>query len=169
MRLGIGAEILQDKVDIRTVSVRAGEQGVINVAETLRIIRRVEAVDQLHEHAANLLIRIEDIHRVVAAVLLVVNDLVRRHTEDERIVLADFVHNLDVCAVHRTEGRCAVQHELHVRSAGRLLTCGRNLLRDICCRKDNLCARDTVILDEDNLDFAVDRCVVVDHIRHGID
>ena len=50
----------------------------------------------------------------------------------------DLLANLDVGAVERADGERAVQRELHVAGAGRLLAGGRDLLREIGGRVDRM-------------------------------
>ena len=56
----------------------------------------LEMSERTSQHAADILIIVEDIHRVVATVILKVDDLICGRTEDEHIVLADFLCHLDV-------------------------------------------------------------------------
>ncbi|SCH33629.1 Uncharacterised protein [uncultured Clostridium sp.] len=169
MGLCIGPEILQDEVGVRTVAVVRIQQGIIQVTEQLRILGCVITIDQLHQHVTDILIGIEDIHGVVAAMLLIIDNLVCAQTEDKGVFLTHLFYHFHICTVHGSDGQGSVQHELHVTGTGRLLAGGRDLLRYICCSEDQLCVGDTVILDKDNLDLAVNRRVVVDHVCHGVD
>ena len=101
--------------------------------------------------------------------LLVVDDLIRAHAEDKRILCAHFLHDLHVGAVHGAKGQRTVEHQLHVAGAGCLLAGGGNLLTHVSCCKNDLRVGNPVVLDEYHLDLSVDGSIVVDHIRHGID
>ena len=86
--------------------------------------------------------------------VLIINDLVSAHTEDECVLLTNFLNDLYVCTVHGSKCRSTVQHELHVTCTGSLFTCSRNLLGNICCCKDHLSIRYSVVLDKYNFDLA---------------
>ena len=101
--------------------------------------------------------------------VLIVNNLLCGQAEDEGILFAHFFYDLHVGTVHGSQGQGTVQHELHVTGTGCFLTCGRDLLGDICCRKNDLCVRYVIVLDKYNLDLAVNSGIVVNHIRYGVD
>ena len=83
-------------------------------------------------------------------------DLVRGQAEDEDVVGADAVADLDVGAVERADRQRAVQRELHVAGAGGLHAGGRNLLRQIGRRNDVLGEADIVVRQEHDLQPAAD-------------
>ena len=58
-------------------------------------------------------------------------DLGRRQAEDEDVVVADEIAQLDVGAVERADRQRAVQRHLHVAGAGGLHAGGRDLLGEI--------------------------------------
>ena len=88
--------------------------------------------------------------RDIAAALEVV-DLGGRHAKDEDIILAHGVVYLDVCTVHRAEGYCAVEHELHVARAACLGARKGYLLADIGGGHESLRHGDVIILHVNDL------------------
>ena len=54
------------------------------------------------------------ISRMIVFILLVFHNLLRRHTEDESVLFANFFHDLHIGAIHSSDSHRAVQHELHV-------------------------------------------------------
>ena len=164
----VGLEVCKDEVLVSS-AILVGQQRIIDLTEHFHITVGISAVDQLHEHAADILIGVEVIVRIIAAMILEVDDLFRRQTEDKCILFADFFNDLNIRAIHGSKSRSTVQHELHVGSSGCFLGCCGDLLGDICRRKDPLCIGYTVVLNEDNLDLSIDGSVVIDHIRNGVD
>ena len=76
LRCLVGAEILENEVLVGTLAAVAVEKRVLKLAEQLRILRRIEAVYELREHQANVLIGVVDLAGLIAAVVLVVDDLI---------------------------------------------------------------------------------------------
>ena len=72
--------------------------------------------------------------RVIGSLFVEADDLIRGLTERIDVLRSDQFGDLDVGAVHRSEGDCAVQHELHVGCAGCLFGCQGDLFGDIRCR-----------------------------------
>ena len=101
--------------------------------------------------------------------VLIVNDLVSAHTEDECVLLTNFLNDLYVCTVHGSKCRSTVQHELHVTCTGSLFTCSRNLLGNICCCKNQLSIGYSVVLNKYNFDLAINRRIVVYNICYAVD
>ena len=101
--------------------------------------------------------------------VLIVDNFLCGQTEDKGILFAHFFYDLHVGTVHGSQSQGTVQHELHVTGTGRFLTCGRNLLGDICCRKDDLCVGYIVVLNKYDLDLAVNSGIVIYYIRYGVD
>ena len=167
--IDIGAEVLEDEVAVRGIHAVFLQKAVVQGAEKLGIFAGVGSVDQLYQHLADLFVVVEDFHGIVAAVLLVIHDFVRRHTEDKGILPADFFYDLDVGTVHGSESHCAVEHELHVAGTGSFLTGRGNLLGNVGCRDDDLGVGYLVVLDEDNFDLVVNGLIVVDDICHRVD
>ena len=128
LRRCIGFEILQDEIAIGRAAGLALEQGIVQRPEQLRILRCVGAVDELHQNLAYVLIVVEDSVRIVAAVVLVADDLLRGEAEDEHVLLADLLGNLHIGAVHGADGQGSVEHQLHAARTGRLLGGRGNLL-----------------------------------------
>ena len=101
--------------------------------------------------------------------MLIVNDLIGAQTEDKCIFFANFMNDLHIRAVHRSQCRSAVQHELHVAGTGGFLGCRRNLLRNIRCRENDLTVADLVVFDEHYLEAAGKRRIVIYGSCHGVD
>src|SRR5690349_1392331 len=74
--------------------------------------------------------------------------LVRPQAEQEEVLLAHRVAQLDVGAVERAQRERAVQRQLHVAGAGRLLARGRDLQREVGGGNDRLRERDAVVRQE---------------------
>ena len=115
------------------------------------------------------MIIIENVIRVVTAVMLKVDDLIGGQTEDECVLFADFLNDLDICAVHCTDCRCAVQHELHVTCSGSFLGSRGNLLGNICRSEDDLAVGNLIVLNEDDLQLVLKCRIIIDRIRYGVD
>ena len=77
--------------------------------------------------------------------------------EDEDVVGADPVANLDVGAVERADGQRAVERKLHVAGAGGLHAGGRDLLRQVGRRDDRPREADVVVRQERDLEPVADR------------
>ena len=107
--------------------------------------------------------------RIIAAVILVVDNFISAETEDEGVLLAYFLDDLHVRAVHGSQCGRAVEHELHVTCTGRLFTCSRDLLGNVCRRKDHLRIGYAVVLDKYYFQFIVNGLVVVHNLSHGVD
>ena len=58
-------------------------------------------------------------------------DLGGRQAEDEDVLRADMLADLDIGAVERADGERAVERELHVAGAGGFHAGGRDLLGEI--------------------------------------
>ena len=95
--------------------------------------------------------------------------LVGVQTEEEDVLVAHFLVDLHIGAVQRAHGEGAVDHELHVAGAARLLAGDGDLLADFRGGHDELRKGDAVVLEEDHLQLAVDVGVVVDDLAEGAD
>ena len=62
----VGLEVREDEVSVCTVVSVLVEQGIIQRAEQIRIVRGICAVDQLYEHSADVLVLVEDPHGIAA-------------------------------------------------------------------------------------------------------
>ena len=94
--------------------------------------------------------------------------LIIGRTEDIGILFPHGLENLNVCTVQGSQGQRTVHHELHVRGAGSFLTSHRNLLGNIRSRNDVFGGRDIVVVNENNLDAAIDIRIVVDQVGNGV-
>ena len=88
--------------------------------------------------------------------------LVGEHAEDEDVVVADGLVDLDVGAILGAEGDGAVHHQLHVAGAGRLGAGQRDLLADVGGGHHPFGQRDAVVLDVDHSQFLPDAGIGLD-------
>ena len=88
---------------------------------------------------------------VVGAVGVEPLDLFGRGTKGIDVLVAHELGNLHVGAVERAQGQSAVEHELHVRSAARLLGGQADLFGDVGGGNHALGGGDVVVLDHDDL------------------
>ena len=79
-----------------------------------------------------------DRHGAREAAPLPLRHLLGGQAEDEDILGADMLADLDIGAVQRADGERAVERKLHVAGAGRFHAGGRNLLGQIGRRNDRL-------------------------------
>ena len=100
-------------------------------------------------------------HRVVAAVAQRAH-FGGAHTEDEYVVVADLLADLDIGAVVGADGQRAVERKLHVAGSRGLGSGGRYLLRQVGARHDHFSHRDAIVRDEHQLE-------PVAHARVGVD
>ena len=104
---------------------------------------------------------LQEVVRVVALLPKFVH-LLDGHSEDEDILGADLLADLDIGTVEGADRQRAVEREFHVAGAGGLLAGGGDLLGEISRRDDLLGERDAVIRQEDNLESIL-------HARIGVD
>ncbi len=83
--------------------------------------------------------------------------------EDEDVLVADFLADFDVGAVHGADGERAVEGELHVARAGGFGAGGGDLLGEIGGGKDTLGQRDAVVGQERDLEPIAHGRIIVDH------
>ena len=84
-------------------------------------------------------------------------DLFGGEAEDEDVLGADMIADLDVGAVEGADGEGAVQRQLHVAGAGCFHAGGRDLLGEIGGRHDLLGEADIVVGEEHDLEQAARR------------
>ena len=94
--------------------------------------------------------------------------LIIGRTEDIGVLLPHGLENLNVRTIQGSQGQRTVHHELHVRGAGSFLTSHRDLFGNIRGRNDVLGGRDIVVVNENNLDAAIDIRIVVDQVGNGV-
>src|SRR5687768_733878 len=85
--------------------------------------------------------------------------------EEEEILDADFLADLDVCPVHSANGERAIHLELHVAGARGFLAGGGYLLRKIRGRVDPLPVRHVEVGQENDLDEFAHAWVAIDDFR----
>ena len=88
---------------------------------------------------------------IVGAVSVELLDLLGRGAKGVDVLVADELGNLHVGAVECAQGQSAVEHELHVGGATRLLGGQADLLGDVSGGNDTLGSGDVVVLDHDDL------------------
>ena len=113
-------------------------------------------------------LRRQELARVIAALPQRLH-LVGRHAEQEHILVAHALTNLDVCAVERAERDRAIDHQLHVAGTGGLLTRNGDLLGQVGSRDDDLGQRDFIVFNEDHLELVLHLRVRVYKIGNGDD
>jgi len=86
-----------------------------NLVELLAVDAVLNHIDSAFKH----LVVIYIIHRMITVAFKGFNFRCF-HAEDEYIVLADSVVNLNICAVHSTESYSTVEHKFHVARSGSL-------------------------------------------------
>ena len=74
----------------------------------------VGAVHQLLHHLVERGAAVEVLLGVIAVLAVYLDDFVSGQAEDEGVLLAGALDNLDVGAIEGTEGERAIHHELHV-------------------------------------------------------
>ena len=95
--------------------------------------------------------------------------LVGGEAEQEEVVGANPLPDLDVGAVERADGERAVEGELHVPGARRLVPGGGDLLGEVGGRVDHLGRGDIEVGDEDHPQDVVDIGVGVDDAGNRVD
>ena len=108
LSFGIGLEILEDEICIGLGRTLCIKERVVQIPEKLRIVRAVSSVYKLHQDFTDVRILVEDHIGIISAVLLVINDLIGRQSEDEDIILSDLFIHLDVCTIHSAYGNGTV-------------------------------------------------------------
>ena len=93
----------------------------------------------------------------LVAVGAALGDLLGGQAEDDDVVVADALLDLDIGAVERADGDRAVQRELHVAGAGGFHAGGRDLLGQIGRRHHDLGQADIVVRNEHDLEQAAHR------------
>ena len=96
-------------------------------------------------------------------------DLGLAHAEEEEVVVAHELADLDVRTIVRADRERTVERELHVARAGRLLTGERDLLGQVGGRDDPFGKGHVVVRREQHLQPALDPRVVVDDRADGVD
>ena len=147
------------------------------VGEAVPVVAAGERLDELRDlllraelalaHGADDVVQPLVDHRRTA--LAQRGDLLGARAEDERVLDADVLDDLDVGAVVGAHEQPAVEDELHVGRAGRLRARGGDVLRDVVARDDDLRHRDAVVGQEDDLQQVADAAVVVDDLGDVVD
>ena len=106
---------------------------------------------------------------IVGAVGVELLDLLGRGAKGVDVLVADELGDLHIGAVERAQGQRAVEHELHVGGAARLLGGQADLLGDVGGGNHALGSGDVVVLDHDNLQIGGHVGVVCDPLRQRQD
>jgi len=96
-------------------------------------------------------------------------DRVDPGAEDEDVLVADFLVDLHVGAVHGADDHPAVHHELHVAGPRGLGARGRDVLAELGGGDDDLGVGDAVVGQEDDLEQAFGLVVVVEDVGDFVD
>src|SRR5262252_4789829 len=96
-------------------------------------------------------------------------DLSGSETENEDIIVAYLLLDLNVGAVHRADDERAVESELHVARTGGFGPGCRDLFRELGGREDLLRERDTVVGEEYHPQQCSDVFIAVDPVPDRID
>ena len=96
-------------------------------------------------------------------------DLVDGHAEQEEVLGADALTDLDVRAVQRTHGQGAVQSELHVAGTGSFLAGLGDLLVKLGGRDEVLSHLDVVVRQHVDGELALDGRIAADHAGNVVD
>ena len=149
------------------VVVALVEQGVPDRVEEPRLAAVEVAREDQVEGLAGLVLVLVVPARVVPAPRA--GDLLGGQAEQEHVLLAGLLGDLDGGAVAGADGQGAVHHELHVARAAGLVAGGRDLLGDVAGRDQPLGERDGVVRQELDPELAADVRVVVDHGADVVD
>ena len=85
--------------------------------------------------------------------------------EEEEILRADFLADLDIRAVERADGERAVERKLHVAGAARFLAGGGDLLGQIGGGINEVRVLDIEVREEDDLQPVAHGGIVVHRVR----
>src|SRR5215472_2803515 len=96
-------------------------------------------------------------------------DLFSSQTENEDVIVAYLLPDLNVSAVHRTDDECAIESEFHVARSGGFGPGCRDLFRELGSREDPLRQRDAVVGEEHYPQQCPDILIAVDRVPNRID
>ena len=95
--------------------------------------------------------------------------LLHRESKQKEVLCARFLADLDVRTVERADGERTVEHEFHVAGTGGFLAGGGDLLGQVGGWINELRILDVEVGEENHLEPASDRRVVVHDFRHPVD
>ena len=157
MSFNISIEVLHDKEFIIAVYQI--------IKEALEVA--IGAISHLIHNQTHIGIGVVLIPCTVAAMIVKINNLLGTHTEDYAVFIPYLLMNLYISTVHSSQGNSTVHHELHVTSTGSLLgSCG-NLLADIGCRIYLFTQRYPEVLQEDNLNLAINAWICINLVSYS--
>ena len=164
--VGVGADHFLVRCAVG-LEVRKAHIGVGHALAAQQVSRDVgkgltcKAVGQIVDHARQALVCGVVIGGAIALQPKSVH-LLGGQTEDEHILRSCLGKHLHVCAVQRTDGERAVDHQLHAARAAGLLACQRDLLADLGRGNEGLGHADVVVLEEDEIDLLADARILLD-------
>jgi len=159
---GVGGEVREGHEPVLGEPV--GDEGGVGVAVTVGEGAVGDHVDGGLQAGVGLVV----LGRRVAIFVELV-DLVDGHAEEEEVLGADTLTDFDVRTVQRTDGEGAVEGELHVAGAGRLLAGLGDLLVEVGGWDEVLGEADVVVPREEDVQLALDVGVVVDDAGDVVD
>ena len=154
---------------VLVASAVIGAQRMVQLLEAAAVRRGQAAVDQMAQDALETRVGRDRGARVIRVLRLDAGQIVNRRTEDEDVVGADLLGDLDVGAIHRAERQRAVKHELHAARARRLRARRGNLLRQVGGRYEVLGSRHIVVFQEHDGNAVARALVGGDERRNGVD
>src|SRR4030095_2469871 len=96
-------------------------------------------------------------------------DLLCSQTEEEKVLGADFLANLDICAVERADCKRTVKSKLHITGSARLLARGGNLFGQISGRINKVSGRYVEAGEINHLSTVAHRVIVVHDFADSVD
>ena len=90
-------------------------------------------------------------------------------TKNEDVLFADFLHDLDIGPVQRTDSQGAIHGELHIARAGGFCSRHGNVLAEVGCRNDLFGQQHPIIGDEHDFDLTAHARIVIDHLTDIVD
>ena len=129
---------ISSKVFQEEVLIVVGDEGFVNFSTfSLSIWNRT--VNKGINDTTNDWVIFINCTRVVIVTCIVFINFVLVHTEDDNILIANFVLDFNVGTVKCRQGNSTSHHEFHVWCTRCFFRSQWNLLRDICCWNDKFC------------------------------
>ena len=142
---------------------------MIQVLKRGGIAGHQRTVDHLGHGLADLLIGFKYVHGIVIVLTVHIAHSVSAHTEDVYIIHSDLFTDLNIGAVHRTDGYGTVHHEFHIAGTACFLAgCGK-LFRYFCRGDQNFSAADVIVLQENDLEHFTCPGMFFDQFAEGTD
>ena len=142
-------------------------QRLDNAVEHAGLDRRKMPAFQQPEHCGEIGIAVDVLLRLIVAAQLL--HVISAQTEEEKVLFAHRLHDLDVRAIVGADGHRAVHHELHIAGARGLFAGSGNLFGQIGGSADFFHLGNVVVRLEHHLELVADQRVIVDHGSHVVD